>query len=79
MTDVTFEPDFELEVDPKDLELEFMPGCFDGFEGTQEELDKLVEELKRAAKTGELFYDVIEVSEEEFEEMQEAIKDRSVQ
>ncbi len=30
----------------KPLKIEFVPGCFDNFEGTQEELDKFVEELK---------------------------------
>lgn len=37
----------------KKPELVFMPGCFDEFEGTQEELDQLVEEIKRMADSGE--------------------------
>ncbi len=32
----------------------FAPGCFDSFEGTQEELDDLVKEIKRLVETGEL-------------------------
>jgi len=32
-----------------------MPGLFDEFEGTQEELDQLVSEITRLAETGELF------------------------
>ena len=30
----------------KTLKVEFAPGCFDAFEGTQEELDKMVAELQ---------------------------------
>ena len=29
----------------KKVNVEFMPGCFDGFEGTQEELDALMQEI----------------------------------
>ena len=34
-------------------ELVFAPGCFDSFEGTQEELDQLVTEIKRMFESGE--------------------------
>lgn len=37
----------------KDLKLEFAPGCFDQFEGTQEELDELIAEIKRMFASGE--------------------------
>lgn len=30
----------------KPLSIEFAPGCFDSFEGTQEELDAMVNEIK---------------------------------
>lgn len=36
-------------------EVVFAPGCFDDFEGTQEELDALVAEIKSLAESGELF------------------------
>ena len=36
-------------------EIVFAPGCFDSFEGTQEELDELVAEIQRLAESGELF------------------------
>ena len=39
----------------KKLKIEFAPGCFDSFDGTQEELDELVAEIQRMAETGELF------------------------
>ena len=30
---------------PKEIKIEFAPGCFDAFEGTQEELDALQTEI----------------------------------
>lgn len=36
----------------KELKITFAPGCFDNFEGTQEELDKLIEEIKRQFSDG---------------------------
>lgn len=41
--------------DNKEPKIEFAPGCFDGFEGTQEELNELIAELTRLAETGEIF------------------------
>ena len=32
----------------------FEPGCFDSFEGTQEELEELMAEIVRLAESGEL-------------------------
>jgi hypothetical protein len=32
----------------------FMPGCFDSFEGTQEELDDLIKQITEMAESGEL-------------------------
>lgn len=37
----------------KDLKIEFAPGCFDNFEGTQEELDELISEIQRMFESGE--------------------------
>lgn len=37
-----------------EIKLVFAPGCFDNFDGTQEELDSLIEEIKRIAESGEL-------------------------
>lgn len=33
----------------------FEPGCFDDFEGTQEELDELIESIKAAIASGDFF------------------------
>lgn len=54
----------------KEIKIEFAPGCFDNFDGTQEELDELMTEIQRMAETGELFerarpVDVDEMSDEE--------------
>jgi len=35
------------------VQVEFAPGCFDNFEGSQEELDELVAEITRMVSTGE--------------------------
>jgi hypothetical protein len=37
----------------KNLKIEFAPGCFDNFEGTQEELDELVNSIKDMFASGE--------------------------
>ena len=42
------------EIDPSELKIEFAPGCFDSFEGTQEELDELIAEITRMVRSGEL-------------------------
>ncbi len=41
------------DTDPKELKIEFAPGCFDQFEGSQEELDELITEIKRMFTSGE--------------------------
>lgn len=44
-----------------------MPGAFDNFEGTQEELDALINEIEKAAKSGDLFQNSTQVDLEELE------------
>ena len=63
----------------KDLKLVFAPGCFDSFEGSQEELDELVNEIKRLFASGEFFekskpLDVDELFEEDPELAEKLIK-----
>lgn len=43
------------EQDKKKIEIVFAPGCFDNFEGTQEELDQMIQQIKDMAESGELF------------------------
>lgn len=40
--------------DKKEVKITFAPGCFDSFEGTQEELDDLIKEINTMAESGEL-------------------------
>ena len=47
----------------KKPEVVFMPGCFDNFEGTQEELDELMAEIHRMVETGELFEKAVPVED----------------
>lgn len=42
------------EEEPKELKIEFAPGCFDSFEGSQEELDELVAQIKEMFASGEV-------------------------
>jgi len=56
----------------KKITVEFAPGAFDGFDGTQEELDEIVAEITRMAESGELAersreIDLDNLSEEELE------------
>lgn len=46
--------------DSKEMKLVFAPGCFDNFEGTQEELNELIQYITEAFESGEL----LEQSEE---------------
>ena len=62
----------------KKPEIVFMPGCFDNFEGTQEELDEMMAEINRLVETGEIFekstpVDIDEILEEFTEEELEEI------
>jgi len=38
----------------KTPEIIFAPGCFDSFEGTQEELDEMIAEIQRMVESGEI-------------------------
>jgi hypothetical protein len=70
--------------DKKPLEVVFMPGCFDSFEGSQEELDDLIKQITSMAETGELFEKstpvaieslVDELSDEEIEDLIDQLAD----
>lgn len=38
----------------KKIKVEFAPGCFDEFDGTQEELDGLIDAITKMAESGQL-------------------------
>ena len=47
------------------VKIEFAPGAFDSFEGTQEELDAFIAELQRMAESGELEEHSVALDDEE--------------
>jgi hypothetical protein len=56
----------------KEMKNEFAPGCFDNFEGTQEELDELIADIKKMFASGESLenavpLDLDDMSDEEIE------------
>lgn len=55
----------------KELKVVFAPGCFDNFEGTQEELDELMAEIGRMIQTGELFEKAVSIDELDDDELRE--------
>lgn len=58
----------------KKVKVEFAPGCFDTFDGTQEELDEMVAEIHRLIETGELFENAERLDIGEDPEIEEAIE-----
>ena len=49
--------------DKKKIEIVFAPGCFDHFDGTQEELQELIEKIQDMAESGELFDQSMDVQD----------------
>jgi hypothetical protein len=47
------------------LKIVFAEGCFDGFEGTQEELDELIADLNKQLEDGTLFENSVPITEED--------------
>ena len=58
----------------KTPKIEFAPGCFDNFDGTQEELDEMVAEIQRMAESGELFEQSHLLTEEDFDDLPDEVK-----
>jgi len=55
----------------KKPKIEFVPGCFDNFDGTQEELDDLIKQIHTLVESGELFENSVPLEELDDEELQE--------
>lgn len=47
------------------MKVEFAPGAFDQFEGTQEELDSFMAEIQRMAESGELEANSVDITDDE--------------
>lgn len=58
----------------KELKIEFLPGCFDNFEGTQEELDALIAEIKAQFASGAVQGKAIEINDENFDDLPEEVQ-----
>ena len=57
----------------KKIRIEFAPGAFDDFDGTQAELDALMAELERMAESGELAANSVAL--DDWEELDDADRD----
>lgn len=60
----------------KKPEIIFAPGCFDNFEGTQEELQELIAHIHQMAQDGTLFENSEPLSPEEEEAINEMLKNK---
>ena len=49
--------------------IEFAPGCFDDFEGTQEELNELIADLKNMVASGVFWENTMPVDDKEEDEL----------
>lgn len=61
----------------KELKIVFAEGAFDGFEGTQEELDAIIADLQKQLEDGTLFDNSEPVSEEDAKILGEIMENRS--
>lgn len=57
----------------KKPEIVFAPGCFDNFDGTQEELQELIASIHQMAEDGTLFENSEPVDDDEAEEIMQRI------
>lgn len=58
----------------KELKIEFAPGCFDSFDGTQEELDELIAQIKNMIVSGDVAANSRALTEEDFDELPEEVQ-----
>jgi hypothetical protein len=71
------------EPEQKPLEVVFMPGCFDAFEGSQEELDEIIALIQSKVEDGSILTDSTVIGEltvdDEFMEEYEKSLNRKLQ
>lgn len=53
----------------KEIKIVFSPGCFDNFDGTQDELDQLVKEIRDMVSDGSLFDEARPLTEEDLNDL----------
>ena len=59
-----------------EMKIVFMEGCFDDFEGTQDELNELIAELNKQLQDGSLLMNAEPLSEEDEQALIEKFQDR---
>ena len=60
------------------LKVIFDPGCFDNFDGTQEELDEFVKQIQEFAESGLLFENSVDLTDEDIEELDEETRQQII-
>ena len=55
----------------KEIKIQFAPGSFDNFDGTQEELEELLSEIQRLVETGELFEKAVPLEDLDDDELRD--------
>lgn len=60
----------------KKLEIVFAPGCFDNFEGTQEELQDILAQIRQMAENGTLLENSEPLFAEEEEKMWKMLEEK---
>lgn len=58
----------------KPTEIVFAPGCFDNFDGTQEELQDMLAQIRQMLEDGTLMENSTQLSDEESQEIMEMIE-----
>ncbi len=53
----------------KEIKIVFSPGCFDNFDGSQEELDQLVKEIRDMVSDGSLFDEAKLLTEDDLDDL----------
>lgn len=53
----------------REIKIVFQPGCFDDFEGSQEELDNLVKEIQNMVADGSLFENSKILTEDDLDDL----------
>ena len=60
------------------LKVIFAEGCFDDFDGTQEELAEFIAEIQNMANKGTLMDGAVELKEDESEALHNLLKSREI-
>jgi hypothetical protein len=58
------------------LKIEFAPGCFDSFEGTQEELDEMIATIQAMFASGEALEKARPMTDEDWDELPDDVKEQ---